>query len=190
MDSIQTVLSVLAGIGLAAACGFRVFVPLLLVSVATYAGMIDVSQGFAWLGSVPALIILSVATTLEVIAYYVPWLDNALDVIASPAAVIAGIMVTASMVTDVEPWLKWTLAVIAGGGVAGAVQTVTSGSRLMSTAVTAGIGNNVVSTAELAGSAVVSVLALLFPIAAIILVVIAFIFIVRFISKRKLPISS
>src|SRR6185503_12680871 len=118
----ETVLSICVGIGLSAACGFRIFVPLLALSIAALSGHVHLSSGFAWIGTTPALIALSVATALEIAAYYVPWLDHALDTIATPAAVIAGTMTTAALVTDVSPFLKWTLAIIAGGGAAGLVQ--------------------------------------------------------------------
>src|SRR5436853_235068 len=89
----ETILSLLIGIGLSAACGFRVFVPLLVVSVASHTGHLHLSSGFEWMGSDAALIAFAVATVLEVAAYYSPWLDNLLDTIASPAAVIAGTLV-------------------------------------------------------------------------------------------------
>src|SRR3954463_3288084 len=116
MDSI---LSILIGLGLAAACGFRVFVPLLIMSLASRAGVghLALGPGFAWIGSTPALLSFAVATVLEIAGYYIPWIDNLLDTVATPAAVVAGIVVTASaMTTDVSPFLKWTLAVVAGGG--------------------------------------------------------------------------
>src|SRR3954463_1520521 len=116
MDSI---LSVLIGLGLAAACGFRVFVPLLVMSLASRAGVghLALGPGFAWIGSTPALLSFAVATVLEIAGYYIPWVDNLLDTVATPAAVVAGIVVTASaMTTDVSPFLKWTLAGGGGGG--------------------------------------------------------------------------
>src|SRR5207253_9521274 len=115
----ETFLSLLVGIGLSAACGFRVFVPLLLVSIASHAGHLHLSHGFEWMGSDAALIAFATATVLEVAGYYVPWVDNLLDTISSPAAVIAGTVVAASVAADMSPFLKWTLAAIAGGGIAG-----------------------------------------------------------------------
>src|SRR5881394_829642 len=111
-------LSSLVGIGLSAACGFRVFVPLLVVSIASYSGHLHLAPGFEWMGSTAALIAFATATALEIAGYYVPWVDNLLDTIASPAAVIAGTIATASVVADMSPFLKWTLAAIAGGGIA------------------------------------------------------------------------
>jgi hypothetical protein len=125
MESLETTLSLLVGIGLSAACGFRVFVPLLILSIAAFTGHVTLASSFAWIGTYPALVAFSVATCLEIAAYYVPWVDNLLDSIATPAAVVAGTMVTASLVTHLDPFLKWTLAVIAGGGMAGLVQGAT-----------------------------------------------------------------
>src|SRR5262245_37849782 len=105
----ETFLSVAIGIGLSAACGFRVFVPLLVLSIASLSGHLPLAPGFEWVGTTPALIGLSVATVLEILAYYIPWLDHALDTIASPAAVLAGTLATASLVTNMDPFWKWAL---------------------------------------------------------------------------------
>ncbi|MFS8541738.1 MAG: DUF4126 domain-containing protein, partial [Tissierellales bacterium] len=114
----EILLSILMGIGLSAASGFRIFVPFLIISIASASGNLELSETFNWIGTTPALITFSIASVLEIGAYYIPWLDNLLDTIASPAAVIAGIILTASVVTDVSPLVKWVLAIIAGGGVA------------------------------------------------------------------------
>src|SRR5581483_5675565 len=160
----ETVLSICVGIGLSAACGFRVFVPLLVMSIASLSGHLSLAHGFEWIGTYPALISFAVATCLEVAGYYLPWLDHLLDTIASPAAVVAGTIVTASAVSDMSPFLKWTLAVIAGGGAAGLVQGATVLTRAASGVTTGGLANPVVSTAELAGATITSVLAVVAPI--------------------------
>jgi len=159
-----TILGILLGIGLSAACGFRVFVPLLGVSIAAMSGHLTLSPGFAWIGSPVALVTFGLATALEIAAYYIPWLDNLLDSIATPAAVIAGIIAMASVVTGMSPFLTWTLAIIAGGGTAAIIQAGTVITRAASTATTGGIGNPAVSTAELAGAAVGTLLALIVPV--------------------------
>lgn len=182
--SLDTVLSVCLGLGLAAACGFRIFVPLLVMSVASLTGNLELSGQFEWISTVPAAITLSVATVLEVGAYYIPWLDNLLDTVASPIAVVAGVVVSASVITGMDPYLKWTLAVIAGGGVAGAVQMLTSGTRGVSTLTTAGFGNPFVSTAEVGGSLVTAILSVVAPILTVILVAI-FLFLVVFRFGRR-----
>jgi hypothetical protein len=167
----DTTISILVGIGLSAACGFRVFVPLFLVALASQTGHLSLSSGFEWMGSTAALIAFGMATVVEVTAYYVPWLDNLLDGLAGPVAVIAGTLVTASLVTDMSPFLKWTLAVIAGGGMAGAVKGTTSVVRGASTLSTAGLANPLLATAELGGALATSLVAILVPL--LVLVVMA-----------------
>jgi len=175
----EIALSVLIGIGLAAACGFRVFVPFLVVSIAAMSGHLELAPGFEWMGTYYALAAFGAATLLEIAAYYVPWLDNLLDTIATPVAVVAGAVITASVVGDMSPFLKWTLAVIAGGGTAAAVQAGTVALRGTSSVTTGGIANPVVSTGELGGSAVVATLAVVLPIVAVALVIIMGAFLVR-----------
>lgn len=169
-------LSVCLGLGLAAACGFRVFVPFLVMSVAANSGYLTLAESFGWVASVPALVTFAVATTLEIAAYYVPWVDNLLDTVSSPAAVVAGVVVSASVITGLDPYLKWTLAVIAGGGLAGSVQLLTIGARSASTLATAGFGNPVVSTMEVGSSIVLSLVAAVAPLVAMALLVVFFVF--------------
>jgi hypothetical protein len=171
MSEFELPLSVVLGIGLAAATGFRVFLPMLVASAAAYFGHLPLSDSFAWLGTGPALAMLSVATLVEILAYYIPGLDNLLDTLATPAALVAGTIVSAAVMTDVSPMLKWTAAIIAGGGVAGLTQGATAIVRANSTVFTGGIGNFVISTAELVGALVVSLLALAAPLAALALVI-------------------
>jgi len=175
------VLSVAVGIGLAAACGFRVFVPMLFVSIAAKAGKLTLVPSFQWMGSDTALIAFAIATVLEVSAYYIPWLDHLLDTIATPAAVVAGAVISASVFTGMDPFLRWTLAIIAGAGAAGAVQSATVLTRAASTASTGGLGNFVVATGELILSIVASFLA---PFVALVLIVCLIVFLTRKAYKR------
>jgi len=177
----ETLLSICLGIGLSAACGFRVFVPLLITSVAAQSGHLALAPGFHWLGTTPSLITFSVATGLEIAGYYIPWVDHFLDTLASPAAIVAGILVAASMITGMSPLLKWTLAIIAGGGAAGLVQGTTVMTRAASTATTAGLGNPLLATVELAGSIATSILSLAVPV-----FVPLFLVILLFLLGRKL----
>ena len=159
----ETLMSILVGIGLSAACGFRVFVPLLVMSIASLSGHLALSTGFEWIGTYPALLAFAVATAAEIAGYYIPWVDHLLDLVAGPAAVVAGIIVMASSVVGVSPFLRWSLAVLAGGGIAAAFQTITGLARVTSTTTTGGLGNPVVSTIEAAGATAFSVLAIAMP---------------------------
>lgn len=167
------------GVGLSAACGFRVFVPLLVMNLAALTGHLHLSPGFEWIGSQDATIAFGLATIVEVLAYYIPWLDHVLDIVASPAAIIAGTIATASMVMDVSPFLKWTLAIIAGGGAAAIVQGVTVTLRTKSSALTAGAGNVFVSSVELVGSMMTALLAIIVPILCLVILTFLCIFFIR-----------
>ena len=166
----ETLLGIAIGIGLSAACGFRIFVPLLIMNLMALGGYIHLSPGFIWIGSHYATMAFATATILEVVGYYVPWMDHLLDIAATPIAIIAGTIVTASMVVDLPPFLKWTLSLIAGGGMAGLIQGSTSTLRLKSSLSTAGAANPVISTLELVGSTVTALLAILAPIFCLILI--------------------
>lgn len=171
MSDLDIASSIALGIGLAAATGLRVFLPLLVTSAAAYTGHLHLGAGFAWLGTLPALLMLAVASGVEILAYYIPVVDHLLDTITTPAALVAGTLLAASVMTDLPPATKWAIAIIAGGGVAGLAQGATVLLRGASTAATAGLGNHVLSTGELAGSLLLSVLALAAPYIALIVVV-------------------
>jgi hypothetical protein len=174
-----TILSVLTGIGLAAACGFRVFVPLLALGLAGRAHVLPLNDAFAMLATLPALIALGTASVLEIVAYYVPWLDNALDVAAAPAAVLAGVLASAASMTTLPPVLVWGIALIGGGGAAGLLHGATSLLRLKSTALSGGAANPVLSTGELIGALVTSAIALLVPVVCAVLVLVVLVWVVR-----------
>jgi hypothetical protein len=170
MTGVDTAVSIALGIGLAAAVGFRVFLPLLVTSIAAYAGHLNLDANFAWLGSPAAMTMLGVAAVVEVLAYYIPAVDNLLDSITTPLALVAGTVVSAAVITDLPPLIKWSTAIIAGGGVAAITQGVTTLLRAKSTALTAGVGNPVISTVEMIAAVFVAVLALLAPLIALALV--------------------
>lgn len=170
MSGFDLAQSLALGIGLATATGFRVFLPLLVASVAAYTGHLHLSDSFAWLGTGPAVAMFAVAATIELLAYYIPFVDNLLDTLATPAALVAGAVVTAAVLTDLPPLVKWTTAIIAGGGAAGLTQSTTALLRAKSTALTGGLGNHVLATAEGTGALLVSALALVLPFAALVLV--------------------
>ena len=188
--NIEILLTILMGIGLSAASGFRVFIPLLVVSIASFTGNLTLADSFSWIGTLPALITFSIATVFEIAGYYIPWVDNILDTITSPLAVIAGAVLMASVVTDISPLFKWTLAIIAGGGVAGTIQALTGMTRVTSSLTTGGLGNPAVSTVESGSSITLSVIAIFIPLIAGIIVIALLVWatkilISRFTAKSK-----
>lgn len=177
--AMDILLTIAIGIGLSAACGFRIFVPPLVMSIAALFGHLPLSQNFEWVGTYPALEAFAVATCVEIAAYYIPWVDNLLDTVSTPTAIAVGTSIVAALIPNTDPLLQWTIAVIAGGGSAGLVQAFTAMTRLSSTALTVGIGNAVVSTVEAASSIILSILAIFVPIVAVGLVAALLILIVR-----------
>jgi hypothetical protein len=172
-------LSIVLGVALAAATGFRVFLPLLIAGAAAYSGHLTLADNFAWLGTAPALIMLGVAALVEILAYYIPVVDNLLDTLAIPAAAVAGTIVSAAVMTDVPPMVKWTAAVIAGGGIAGLTHGLTGLVRGHSTVLTGGLGNPVIATAELGGALVMTILALAAPVVALVLIAVFLLLMLR-----------
>ena len=182
----MTIISgIILGVGLAAAAGFRVFLPLLALSIAAKTGFLPINESWEWVGSNGALITLGIASFFEIVAYYIPWLDNLLDTAAIPLAAIAGTAMVAATAAGLDPIVTWSLAIIAGGGTAGAIKSAAAGTRLMSSTVTAGIGNPIVSTVETGFSILLSILAILIPVVAIVLVLVILYFVFKAMLKLK-----
>lgn len=173
------IISAFIGIGLAAATGFRVFLPMFAVSLASYMHWIPMSGNFEWLSGLPALITTGIATVVEILAYYIPYVDHLLDSLSVPLATVAGSVLFASQFADLGTFPQWALALIAGGGTAATISSGFAGTRAASTASTGGLGNSVVATTETAGAGIMSFLAMAAPflaaICAIALVIVVFV---------------
>ncbi|MGL4608569.1 MAG: DUF4126 domain-containing protein [Trueperaceae bacterium] len=167
----ETLLSLALGISLSAASGFRIFVPTLVMSGLSHTALYNPPSNLAWLENPLATTVLALATVLEILAYYIPWLDHGLDLIAAPVAFIAGTLITGAFGIELDPALRWTLAIIAGGGAASSVQLLSSGARLLSGTTTAGLGNPVVATVENVAATGLSLLGLFVPILGFIAVI-------------------
>ena len=174
------VISAFIGIGLAAATGFRVFLPMFAVSLASYMGWIPMNESFQWLSGLPTLITTGIATIVEILAYYIPFVDHLLDTMSIPLATVAGSVMFASQFAEIGTFPQWALALIAGGGTAAAISSGFAGTRAASTATTGGLGNSVVATTETAGAGIMSILALAAPIIAFIVAIILIIAVVFF----------
>ena len=185
MTGSDLALSIALGVVLAAATGFRVFLTMLIMSGAAYTGHLSLDNSFAWLATPFALTMLGVAALVEVLAYYIPGVDNLLDAVATPAAFVAGTIVSAAVMTDLPPMAKWMAAVIAGGGTASLTQGVTTILRAKSTVVTGGLGNPVIATGELGGSVLLSLLALAAPLAAVAVVILLLWLAFRLIRRQR-----
>lgn len=178
-------LSILGGVCLAAASGFRVFVPLLVAGAASRAGLLPLNNGLDWLASDVGLAVLSVACVVEIAGFYVPWVDHALDWIALPGAVVAGSLLATSQVTDMNPTATWLIGILSGGTTAGLVHGATMLTRGVSLVTTGGAGNPIVATGETALSLIVTALAIIVPIVALLIAGVGLFFIIRWHLSRK-----
>ena len=176
----EIITAVALGIGLSASSGFRVFVPLLVASIAARLEIFPVYEGFEWLGSWTAIACFGTATIAEIIGYYIPFVDNMLDTIATPLAIGAGTLLLTSVLPIDQDLLKWVIGMIVGGGAAATIQGGSVLTRLASSKLTGGAGNPVVATAEHGAAFGTSMLAFLAPV----FVAIMMIFVIGFILVK------
>lgn len=185
LDAAVVILSILGGVCLAAASGFRVFVPLLVAGAASRMGFLQLNNGLDWLSSDVGLAVLGVACVVEIAGFYVPWVDHALDWIALPGAVVAGSLLATSQVTDLNPTATWLIGILSGGTAAGLVQGATMLTRGVSLISTGGAGNPIVATGETALSLIVTILAIVVPIVALLIAGVGLFLIIRWRMKRR-----
>ncbi len=181
---VQTITATALGIALAACCGFRVFVPMLVAGLASKFQLFQFSDSFSWLAGTPALIALGAATIAEIAAYYVPFIDNVLDTLSAPLAAIAGTLLATSVIPIDNEWMKWIIGIVAGGGSAGLISSGTGLLRLFSSKTTLGTGNAVVSTGENTAAVGGSILAFVIPGIMALLVILFIFWIIKKIYKR------
>lgn len=180
----EILIAVAIGIGLSASCGFRVFVPMLVASIAAKTGIFPLNEGFQWLAGWPAIFCFGTATVVEILAYYIPFVDNMLDTITTPLAVGAGTLLLTSVLPIDNEFLKWATGFLFGGGAAATVQGGTALTRLASTKLTAGTGNAVVATGEHAAAFGTSILSLFIPLIIAVIVILGVTFIIMKFGKK------
>lgn len=204
MDFGSTFLAILTGLGLSAACGFQVFIPPLIVSIAALTGNLELTEGLAWLGEWPSLIALSIAAVVDSIAHKVRAIDKMLNRVEAPLVAVAGTILSASMVTDMDPLLQWGLAAIVGGGSSEAIHlsksfiksplSIDSSDGLTTFSIAEGIAEEVafggltlpVSIAEDATATALPILAILFPVftAFIVVLILVLLVVTAFMIKK------
>lgn len=182
----ETITAIALGIGLSASCGFRVFIPMLVASVAARSGILPLNESFAWLGSWTAIICFATATVAEIAAYYIPFIDNLLDTITTPLAIGAGTLLMTSVVPIDDGLLKWITGLIVGGSAAAGVQSGTVLLRLGSSKFTGGLGNHVVATGEHTAAFGASLLTLAAPVLIATLLVLFIMLLIRRFGRKLL----
>ncbi len=174
------------GVSLAACAGLRAFLPLFAVGLAGRLDWIPLTSHFEWLESTPTLIVFGSAVAAELLADKIPWFDNLLDLVQSFVKPIAGVIATASVLHELTPLQGAVLALVLGGGVAGATHLAKANLRLVSTAATGGLANPVVSTVEDTGAGGLTLMALLAPLLAVTVLLLALIGILWFVRRRRM----
>ncbi|MFZ4261338.1 DUF4126 domain-containing protein [Sphingobacterium sp. HJSM2_6] len=182
-EYIPYLISLFVGVGLAAATGFRVFLPIFLISLGSYLGWFPLAASFSWMSGISVVIGTGIAMVCEIAAYYLPFIDNVLDSITVPLATVAGTILVAGQFTEINSFVQWALGLIAGGGTAATISAAMAGTRALSSSTTAGIANPIVSTVETLFSTIMSFISIFLPILAIVLVAILLLMTYKFSKK-------
>ncbi|MFN8636273.1 MAG: DUF4126 domain-containing protein [Chloroflexota bacterium] len=176
--------------GLAAATGLNSTLPLLLVGLAARLGLISLAAPYDAIASPVALIGLGILAVVEVAADKIPGFDTVLHVVQGPVTLAAGAILFASqqsVVQDVSPGLAILIGLLTAGG----VHSLRALARPVVNVATLGVGGPVLSSFEDVGAAGLTVLALLFPLAAVVVALLVTLFaaraVVRRFSGRRLP---
>jgi hypothetical protein len=181
--NVADLLSTLAlAIALAASAGLRAWLPLLLAGSLARLGVLDLGPSFQFLAQNKALVVLGVATAIEMIGDKVPVIDHALDVIGTPLRPAAGALLAASVLGTVsDPLTAIVLGAAVGAPSALLPHAAKSALRAASSALTAGLANPILSLVEDVVSILTFVLAVLMP-----LLVLALLGLTLFLASRWL----
>ena len=164
------IMQIAMGIGLAACAGLRLFLPLFVVSVAGLTEWLPLDERFAWMGTWPAVTVFGIAVVVELLADKIPWVDNALSATQGWLKPVAGAMLAVAMLSELTPLQATVLGVIAGGSTAGVVHLLQTTTRLISSTLTGGLANPVLSVGEDVLALTGSVLALVVPLALLLMI--------------------
>jgi hypothetical protein len=173
------------GFSLAACAGFRAFLPLLAAGSAARLDLIPLGNSFTWLESNEALLILAVATLVEILGDKIPVVDHLLDTAAVAIKPAAGWLVAAAPLLDLDTKWATILALITGSTVAGAVHLGRAQLRVVSTVTTAGLGNPVLSVGEDMATVAGTVLSIFLPLLAFLAISAALVLVVRLWLRRR-----
>ena len=166
MTTSSLVLALLLGLGLSASTGLNTFLPLLLLSAAARFHVAGITLGdhFGWLSSDVAIIVLIIATVVELVADKIPAVDHFLDTVGTFVRPLAGATAAASVLTGVDPTVAAIAGLAIGAPTSLGFHTLKAGTRVASSAATFGCANPVISIIEDLLSFSLSVTAIFIPI--------------------------
>lgn len=169
MSVVDAVAAILAALGFAGAAGLNGWIPLLVTVLAARSGTLDLGDTLDGLGSTTALVLVSVGFVIDFVGDKIPAVDHVLHAIGGVVQPASGAVVAASQAgADVPP----VVLAVAGAATAGSIHAGRALVRPASTVTTVGAGNPVLSLAEDVGSLALSVLAIVAPLLAVLLLVV------------------
>ncbi|MEL7476492.1 MAG: DUF4126 domain-containing protein, partial [Cyanobacteria bacterium J06555_12] len=139
---------VFLGLTLAATAGLRAWLPLLALSVLGHLDVIPLNEQLAWLASPTAIVVLAIATVLEIAADKIPAVDHTMDTLGVVIRPIAGALAMSAAIADVNPLIAITLGIAAGGTSAEVVELSKATTRVVANVTSFGIGGRALSIAE------------------------------------------
>ena len=168
MDPTTITLAALLGLGLSASTGLNTFLPLLLLSAAARFNIagIELGQRFDWLSSDTAIVVLIIASIVEIIGDKIPAVDHFLDTIGTFARPAAASLGTASVLAgvNVDPTIAAIAGIMIGTPTSLGLHTLKAGTRVASSVTTLGCANPVISIVEDLISLGLTVLSIFAPI--------------------------
>lgn len=188
------VMALFLGLGLAASAGLNAFLPLLLLGAAARFHVVPglaLNGSFTWLTSDVALIVLIVASIIEIVADKIPAVDHALHAAGVIIRPLAATLAAASVLKGLDPAVAALVGLVIGAPTSFGFHALKSGTRVASSATTLGCANPVISLFEDAVSFVMAAAAILLPIAVPLIlaaVVIAAWLVMR--RMRRTPVSA
>ena len=185
---IEAIAGIGTAFGLSGSAGLNAYIPLLVVALAARFPMQDpllkLSAPYDLLANWWVIGLLVILLVIEMLVDKIPAVDTLNDGIQTFVRPVAGAILFAgstSVINDMNP----ILAILAGVLVAGGVHATKAIVRPAVTATTAGTGNWAVSIVEDISAFSISLMAILIPVLAGIIVLVFAIFIIWFIIRRR-----
>lgn len=183
-----TITYLATAIGLGASAGVNAWATLLVFGlIARLQPAWFPGEAATFFASTPVLIGLGVVYLVEFVADKIPTVDHAWDVIQTFVRPLAGGIVAWASAGESIPQHWLIIAAVAGGTTAFGSHLGKSTTRLASTAGTGGLGNPILSIIEDVFAVGQTLLAIFFPLVALVVIVLFIVFILTVLLRRRRP---
>lgn len=180
--------SIFLGATLAAAAGFRAFLPLFILGLLErfeLLGQFTLGDNLQWLMSNPGLICLGAATVLEIAADKIPAVDSALDSLMTFVRPGAGGLGVIAVLSAHNPLMAYVAGIVLAGGATLPIHLGKTALRLGSHMTTGGFGSPALSCAEDVAAGGTVTLAALLPVFAVIFGTAGAVLVIWFVMRRR-----